>query len=193
MSSYFDTALHTDLWYVDAFQSRRPSGARLCSSCRNTELVEYDSVIPSCLRRYSIIPASRTIKPLTYDIFSKGYSFRRDTDAVEPEITKFLDAKDARGLKKWGAQKNTDMNIYNRDSKLLVDYLLSEKDARTREENAIKTRRRQTIIERLDALGWKPSDFAFEGKSRRPGMRIWTQQSHLQTARGVPFCLSSRP
>ncbi|KAG8767564.1 hypothetical protein FRC12_006170 [Ceratobasidium sp. 428] len=149
--------------------------ARLCSSCRDTELQELNSredpLVELDLIRYS--PDTRPKRVTSDDSrtrYTKGavFGFKSEIEEAREIRQSFLRKRNKQGLAKWEGERRLAAQVRDEHAKQLRRYLGAVAGSREEKVDQLKEQRQNIIFERLKALNWTDEDLVFKGPEAKP-------------------------
>ncbi|KAG8709918.1 hypothetical protein FRC08_017889, partial [Ceratobasidium sp. 394] len=140
-------------------------GIRLCQSCRDTKLMELnlkrDPVINLVFHSNCIRPKRAESQPRLSR--NSVFSLKHEVEEVYKRQMDFRNAGDEKGLAQWEQDRRAEVLARGKHAPELRRYLDKMVWMRDDELVIIKAQRRETITERLKALGWAEKDINFHG------------------------------
>ncbi|KAG8721007.1 hypothetical protein FRC09_008628 [Ceratobasidium sp. 395] len=149
--------------------------ARLCSSCRDTELQELnsreDSLIKLDLVHYSSVTRpKRDTSDNSRTRYTKGavFAFRFEIEEVQEIQQSFRRKRNKQGLAKWENERRLAANARYKHAKKLLRYLQAIAGSHEEKVDQLKGQRQTIIFERLKSLNWTDEDLVFKGPEAKP-------------------------
>ncbi|QRV99027.1 valine-tRNA ligase [Ceratobasidium sp. AG-Ba] len=148
--------------------------ARLCKSCRDTELQElnlwHDSIIKPNLVCYAFDTRPTLDEADERRRYTKGavFAFRRDVEAVQKVQREFRRKRDKQGLVEWENQQSLAIQKKYKHAALLLRYIDNIAKSTSKTNKQLKEERQDAIMNRLKASGWTQEDLTFKGDEAKP-------------------------
>ncbi|CAE6481392.1 unnamed protein product [Rhizoctonia solani] len=132
---------------------------RLCPTCRDTELTEWD--IQHGLLRNSV-PFSQHTRPSGHSRYGPlGYRLRTEKEETKRREKELNRNSDLAELVLWARQRHADWYIRSGEGDVLLEYIVLAAEPYSRVSEDLKTERRTQIYERLKTRGWNENYFNF--------------------------------
>ncbi|KAG8699154.1 hypothetical protein FRC08_005479 [Ceratobasidium sp. 394] len=146
---------------------------RLCNSCRDTEVEvisrKRDRLdLDLTLVHYSLRTRPKKNKSQPRIPVDAIFVMRNEIDEILEKRGEFRHAKDQRGLAQWDRERRVEVLARRMHAGRVFDYLKETEASREEDLESMKQQRRETIFERLKALGWTDEDLEFEGPELKP-------------------------
>ncbi|KAG9128587.1 hypothetical protein FRC07_000020 [Ceratobasidium sp. 392] len=146
---------------------------RLCASCRNTGLREFNTKrnnppFDISLVHWTINTRPKRDKSQPRTSRNSVFSLKLEVEEVLEKQKEFHRANDQKGLATWEDERRAAKLARQEHALKLMDYFESVNSSRDDELANVKSQRREVIVERLKALGWTDRDMDFYGTGAKP-------------------------
>ncbi|KAG8790870.1 hypothetical protein FRC12_010794 [Ceratobasidium sp. 428] len=144
--------------------------ARLCASCRDTELIQLNKQYHRATDLVSYTTDVRPKKKNSQTRASKHtvFSLRHEVVELYRKQKEFYDAGDKEGLAQWEDDQQRLASARIQHALDIALYLIDVDYSREGELDSMRQQRKERIEERLKALGWTEGDMNFRGDVGKP-------------------------
>ncbi|KAG9089817.1 hypothetical protein FRC06_001375, partial [Ceratobasidium sp. 370] len=147
--------------------------ARLCTSCRDTEVEVLSQrrgrpEVDLTLVHYSFRTRPKKNKSQPRTPMDAAFIMKSELDKILEKQEEFHRTGDQEGLAQWEKERRAEVLARRMHAHRVSDYLMEAEASRGQDLDSMKRQRRKTILERLKALGWADEDLDFEGPELKP-------------------------